>query len=217
MPVKLSKFQEVTLKKPDPQIIAVYGEPMAGKTTFAGKGEKVLFLSFDGNAEKAGYNAEKPSSFDEIMEYIDVASDYGYETLVIDTVEDMAQLLETDIIDSDSKATSLKDANGGYGAGYSEFNKNFTKVVNAISNSGLKAFYLMRAQQTDEGLDIVLKEKLFNIIGGYSDGLIEISMKHEAKWKKKRYDWDAAQLTGPLANVTDPLKAKEEKLKELGL
>lgn len=215
--VTLKKFKEVELKTPDPEIIAVYGEPMFGKTTFAGKSERPLFLSFDGQAYKAGYNAEKPKSFDEIMDYIDQAEDAGYKTIVFDTVEDMAQLLENGIIESDPKATSLKDANGGYGAGYSEFNKSFTKIVNAVSNSGLKAFYLMRAQQTEEGLDVVLKEKLFNIIGGYSDGLIEINAKHEAKWKKKRYEWSDEQMVGPLANVSDPLKAKEAKLKELGL
>lgn len=216
MPVKLSKFQEVKLKKPDPQIIAVYGEPMAGKTTFAGKGEKVLFLSFDGNAEKAGYNAEKPQNVDEVKDYIDLAPDAGYKTVVIDTVEDMVNLFEQNII-TKYKAKSLKDANGGWGAGTGELNKDITEVITKLSNSDLKVFYLMRAQQTEEGLDVVLKEKYFNIIGGYSDGLIEINAKHEAKWKKKRYDWDTNQLTGPLANVTDPLKAKEEKLKQLGL
>jgi hypothetical protein len=216
MPVKLSKFQEVKLKKPDPQIIAVYGEPMAGKTTFAGKGEKVLFLSFDGNAEKAGYNSEKPKNIDEVKEYIDLAPDAGYKTVVIDTVEDMVNLFEQNII-TKYKAKSLKDANGGWGAGTGELNRDITEVINKLSNSDLKVFYLMRAQQTEEGLDVVLKEKYFSSIGGYTDGLIEINMKHEAKWKKKRYDWDTNQLTGPLANVTDPLKAKEEKLKELGL
>lgn len=216
MPVKLSKFQEVKLKKPDPQIIAVYGEPMAGKTTFAGKGEKVLFLSFDGNAEKAGYNSEKPKNVDEVKEYIDLAPGAGYKTVVIDTVEDMVNLFEQNII-TKYKAKSLKDANGGWGAGTGELNKDVTEVINTLSNSDLKVFYLMRAKQTEEGLDVVLKEKYFSIVGGYSDGLIEINSKHEAKWKKKRYDWDTNQLTGPLANVTDPLKAKEEKLKELGL
>lgn len=216
MAIKLTKFSEVQLRKPEPHGIALYGEPMSGKTTFAGQADKPLFLSFDGNAKNAGYNAETPQNYDDIIGIIEVAEDFGYGTIVIDTVEDMAQVIETDILNK-YKADSLKTANGGYGAGYSEFNKDFTNIINALSRSNLKAYYLMRAQQTEEGLDVVLKEKLFNIIGGYSDGLIEINTKHEAKWKKKRYDWEVSDLPDPLNKVLDPTAAKEAKLKELGL
>ena len=216
MSIKLTRYKEVELKTPQPHGIAVYGEPMSGKTTFAGKSDKPLFLSFDGNAVNAGYNAESPQNYDDIMEVINVAEDFGYKTIVIDTVEDMAQLLETDILKK-YKADSLKTANGGYGAGYSEFNKNFTNIINALSRSELTAYYLMRAQNTEEGLDVVLKEKLFNIIGGYSDGLIEINKNHESKWIKKRYEWSDDQLNEPLNTVVDTKKLQAKKLEELGL
>lgn len=216
MTVKMTKFKEPILKKPYPKGLAVYGEPMSGKTTFAGQADKPFFISFDRNAYEAGYNAAIPQNYEDVMTIIDSADDFGYKTIVIDTVEDMAQLLEDEIINK-YKANSLKDANGGYGAGYSEFNKVFTSVVRALSQSPLNVYYLMRAQYTDDGLDVVLKEKQFNIIGGYSDGLIEINMKHEAKWVKKRYEWDEKELKAPLDQIVDPNKARDEKLKELGL
>lgn len=216
MTVKLSHYKEVNLKTPDPHSIAIYGEPMAGKTTFAGRAERPLFLSFDGNAENAGYNAQEPDNYSDIMEIIESAENFGFKTIIIDTVEDMAQILETELLKK-YKVNSLKEANGGYGAGYSEFNKNFTNIVNALSRSSLKSYYLMRAQYTDDGLTVVLKEKLFNIIGGYSDGLIEINEQHEAKWKKKRYDWAPDQLKAPLDNIIDPEKEKQKKLEALGL
>ncbi|RRG09471.1 MAG: hypothetical protein DUD32_04575 [Lactobacillus sp.] len=216
MAIKMTRFKEPILKKPLPKRLAVYGEPMAGKTTLAGKASKPYFISFDRNAKEAGYNGEVPEKYDDVINIIDNAAEFGYETIVIDTVEDMAQLLEDEII-SKYKANSLKDANGGYGAGYSEFSKAFTSIVRALSQSGLNVYYLMRARMTDDGLSVVLKDKQFDIIGGYSDGLIEINNKHEAKWMKKRYDWDEKELKKPLDAVLDPLKARNEKLKELGL
>lgn len=216
MTVKLSKFKDVQLRKPEPKAIAVYGEPMAGKTTFAGQAEKPLFLSFDHNAENAGYNAVVPNNFEEIMEYIQQAPDAGFKTIVVDTAEDMATLLELEVLEKHN-ATSLKEA-GDYGAGFGEFNKMFSNVIHELTSSQLTVYYLLRANDDeDEGLVIVLKPKLFNIIGGYSDALVEINTKHEAKWKKKRYDWDDNQLKAPLNKIIDPEKQKAAKLAELGL
>lgn len=214
--IKVSKFQEIKLKKPSPKGIAVYGEPMAGKTTFAGKAERPLFLSFDGNANNAGYNAVLPKTYQDVMDVIDQAEDAGYKTLVIDTAEDMANMLELEVLEKHN-ADSLKEA-GDYGAGFGEFNKMFTNVINALTKSGLTIYYLLRANHDeDEGLVIVLKPKLFNIIGGYSDALIEINNKHEAKWKKRRYDWDDEKLPSPLNSVINTEKQKQKKLEELGL
>lgn len=216
MAIKMTKFKEPALKKPLPKGLAVYGEPMSGKTTFAGKADKPYFISLDGNAKNAGYNGGTPQSYEDIMTIINSAEEFGYKTIVVDTVEDMAQLLEDEIV-TKYKANSLKDANGGYGAGYSEFNKTFTNIVRTLSQSDLNVYYLMRAQYTDDGLSVVLKEKQFNIIGGYSDGLIEIGTNHEAKWVKKRYEWNTKELKTPLDKVVDPEKERNEKLKKLGL
>lgn len=216
MTIKLSHFKEVHLKTPAPKSIAIYGEPMAGKTTFAGKADKPLFLSFDHNAENAGYNAIVPQTHQDVLDIIEQAPESGYATLIIDTAEDMANLFELEVLEN-HHASSLKEA-GDYGAGFGEFNKMFSNVINALTKSPLTIYYLLRANNDDEeGLVIVLKPKLFNIIGGYSDALIEINNKHEAKWKKKRYDWDDAQLPKPLNDVIDVDKAKQEELKKLGL
>ncbi len=216
MTIKVSKFQEIKLRKPAPKGIAVYGEPMAGKTTFAGKSDKPLFISFDHNADNAGYNAVVPETYQDVIDIIEQAPGAGYKTLVIDTAEDMANLLELEVLENHD-ASSLKEA-GDYGAGFGEFNKMFSNVISALTKSPLTVYYLLRANNDeDEGLVIVLKPKLFNIIGGYSDALIEINNKHEAKWKKKRYDWDDKTLPVPLNNIIDPAKAKAAKLAELGL
>lgn len=216
MSIKLTKFQEVKLQKPAPKGIAVYGEPMAGKTTFAGKSDKPLFISFDRNADNAGYNAIVPEMFQDIIDIIEQAPTAGYKTLVIDTAEDMANLMELEVLEKHN-ASSLKEA-GDYGAGFGEFNKMFSNVISALTKSPLTVYYLLRANNDDEeGLVVVLKPRLFNIIGGYSDALIEINNKHEAKWVKKRYDWEDGTLPEPLNNVIDPAKAKAAKLAELGL
>ena len=216
MTIRLSQYKEVHLKTPAPKSIAVYGEPMAGKTTFAGKTDKPLFLSFDHNAKNAGYNAVIPETHQDVLDYIEQAPGSGYKTIIIDTAEDMANQFELEVL-KNHNATSLKAA-GNYGAGFGEFNKMFSNVIDALTQSPLTVYYLLRANNDDEeGLVIVLKPKLFNIIGGYSDALIEINNKHEAKWKKKRYDWDDSQLPAPLNDILDPEKEKQAKLKKLGL
>lgn len=214
--IKVSKFQEIKLQKPDPKAIAVYGEPMAGKTTFAGKANRPLFLSFDGNADNAGYNAVRPKSYQDVMDVIEQAPEAGYKTLVIDTAEDMANMLELEVLEKHN-ASSLKEA-GDYGAGFGEFNKAFSNIINALTTSELTVYYLLRANMDDEeGLVIVLKPKLFNVIGGYSDALIEINNKHEAKWKKRRYEWDDSKLPAPLNTVIDKNKKSEQALESMGL
>lgn len=214
--MKLQQFREVQLKNPLPKRIAVYGEPMSGKTTFAGKADKPLFISFDGNANEAGYNAFLPDSQAEVLEAIEQAPEAGYKTIVIDTAEDMASAFELEVL-KNHNANSLKEA-GQYGQGFGEFNKMFTNVINALTTSPLAVYYLLRASLDDDGeLSIVLKKKQFDIIGGYSDALIEINSDHQAKWVKKRYEWDESKLPEPLNTIIDPAKEKALKLKELGL
>lgn len=214
--IKVSKFQEIKLQKPNPKAIAVYGEPMAGKTTFAGKATKPLFMSFDSNAANAGYNAVKPQSYQDVMDVIEQAPEAGYKTLVIDTAEDMANMLELEVLEKHN-ANSLKEA-GDYGAGFGEFNKMFSNVISALTSSDMTIYYLLRANMDDEeGLVIVLKPKLFNIIGGYSDALIEINNKHEAKWKKRRYDWENDKLPAPLNTVIDKKQKSAKALAEMGM
>lgn len=111
----------------------------------------------------------------------------------------------------------MKEA-GDYGAGFGEFNKMFSNVISALTTSDLTVYYLLRANMDDEeGLVIVLKPKLFNIIGGYSDALIEINNKHEAKWKKRRYEWDDSKLPAPLNTVIDKNKKSAQALESMGL
>lgn len=214
--IKVSKFQEIKLQKPDPKAIVVYGEPMAGKTTFAGKANRPLFLSFDGNADNAGYNAVRPKSYQDVMDVIEQAPEAGYKTLVIDTAEDMANMLELEVLEK-HHVKSLGEV-GGYGAGHVEVNQYFSNIINELTNSDLKIYYLLRANMDDEeGLVIVLKPKFFNIIGGYSDALIEINNKHEAKWKKRRYEWDDSKLPAPLNTVIDKNKKSAQALESMGL
>lgn len=217
MAITMTKFKEPVLKKPEPKRLAIYGEAMSGKTTFAGKADKPFFLSFDNNALDAGYNGAKPESYDDVITIIESAGKYGYNTIVLDTVEDMLDTL-TDEITNKNNVESLDDVPGQFKPGYAELNKKFNSIIHKLSQSDLKVYYLMRAQQTETGMWPVLKEKRFSVVSGYADGLIEISSDHKAKWVKKRYQWDEKDLTTePLNEIIDPEKQRNEKLKELGL
>lgn len=86
---------EITKNQPGvPRLVIVMGAPGAGKTTLAAKAPKPLFISTDGNATKIGLdalNVKTPQDFSEALQVASAAKDY--ETVVIDTIEGVADLL----------------------------------------------------------------------------------------------------------------------------
>src|SRR5260370_434145 len=92
---------EITKNKPaPPNKFIVMGDPMTGKTTLAAKAPRPLFVSTDGNAAKAGLHAVAAKSLADIRETIMFFSKSDeYDTLVIDTIEGIADLFEKAVIE----------------------------------------------------------------------------------------------------------------------
>lgn len=114
----MASIQDLIVKgKPSaPSKFIIMGDPMSGKTTLAAKAPKALFISTDGNAAKAGLDAINADSLATVragIEYFEASPDY--ETLVIDTVEGIADLFEKQVIrewnasNPEAQAVALND------------------------------------------------------------------------------------------------------------
>ena len=120
--------------------MVLYGEPGVGKSTFAVKAPKPFFICTDGNYEwledfGADPNAAKQiSSWDEAKKCF--AADYdGYETIVVDLLEDLFKWCEYEYCKR-NKFEHVADV--GYGKGYditrNEFFNEISKLLSRDKN-----------------------------------------------------------------------------------
>jgi hypothetical protein len=117
-----------SLSKPSgqrPIIATLFGEGGMGKTTLAAMFPKPVFIrTEDGTASLMG-NKEVSlfplaTSSNDVLDAIEaLATDkHEFKTLVIDSITQLATMIESEIVAADPKAKSINQAGGGYGAGY---------------------------------------------------------------------------------------------------
>lgn len=180
-----------------PSKFIVMGEPMSGKTTLASKAPKPLFISTDGNAAKAGLdavNADSLATVRDAIKYFETSNDY--DTLVIDTIEGIADLFEKTVIDRHIQETgqviqSLNDV--AYGKLTGQFNKRiaaFSETLWLLKKNVIVLSYTKRRMDDLSGA-IVLDSELKNIrlFTKFSDGVILTSFdgeKYRAQVVSKR-------------------------------
>lgn len=191
---------ENLIKKGKPQApskFIVMGDPLTGKTTLAAKAPKALFISTDGNAAKAGLHAIEATDLNVVREAIDFFSkSKEYETLVIDTIEGIADLFEKTVIEAYAKETgqavsSLNDV--PYGKLTGQFNRRiaaFSETLWSLPKNVVVLTYTKR-QIDDVSGSIILASELKSIrqFTRFADGLILTSFdgeKHRAQVVSKR-------------------------------
>lgn len=170
-----------------PSKFIVMGDPMTGKTTLAAKAPKTLFISTDGNAAKAGLHAVEATNLAVVKEaimFFEKSADY--DTLVIDTVEGIADLFEKTVLDgymqeTGQMVTSMNDV--PYGKLTGQFNKRiaaFSETLWALSKNVIVLTYTKR-QVDDVSGSIVLASELKSIrqFTRFADALILTSFDGE--------------------------------------
>ena len=108
-----------------PVIMTLIGEGGMGKTTLAAMMPKPVFIrTEDGTASLAGNEgvalfplATKSQDVFDAIEAL-ASQPHDYKTLVLDSITQLATLIESEIVAADPKAKSINQAGGGYGAGY---------------------------------------------------------------------------------------------------
>lgn len=174
-------------KPQPPSKFIVMGDPMTGKTTLAAKAPKPLFISTDGNAAKAGLDAIDAVDLATVRGAINYfATAKEYETLVIDTVEGIADLFERTVItgyiaETGHQITSLNDV--PYGKLTGQFNRRiaaFAETLWGIPKNVLVLSYTKR-QVDDVSGSIVLSSELKSIrqFTRFADGIILTSYDGE--------------------------------------
>lgn len=195
----MADFKDLIVKeKPaPPSKFIIMGDPMTGKTTLASKAPKPLFISTDGNAAKAGLHAVNADSLATVRQAIDYfTTAKEYETLVIDTIEGIADLFEKTVIDgwqqeSGQKITSLNDV--PYGKLTGQFNKRiaaFAETLWGLPKNVMVLTYTKR-QVDDVSGSIILASELKSIrqFTRFADAIMMTSYdgeKHRAQVVSKR-------------------------------
>lgn len=180
-----------------PSKFIIMGDPMTGKTTLAAKAPKPLFVSTDGNAAKAGLDAVDADSLQTVRQAIEYfAGSNEYETLVIDTVEGIADLFEKVVIDqwnaeTGQKVTSLNDV--PYGKLTGQFNKKvagFSETLSSLPKNVMVLTYTKRQVDDVSGSIILASElKAIRQFTRFADGIILTSFdgeKYRAQVVSKR-------------------------------
>lgn len=163
------------------------GDPMTGKTTLAAKAPRPLFISTDGNAAKAGLDAVEAVDLGIVRQAVEYfATSEDYDTLVIDTIEGIADLFEKAIIDSWNKengsdVTTLSDV--PYGRLTGQFNRKiaaFAETLWGLPKNVIVLTYTKR-QVDDVSGNIVLNSELKSIrhFTRFADGLVLTSYDGE--------------------------------------
>lgn len=98
----------------------LYGEPGVGKSTFACKAPKPFFITTDGNYEWLEDFGAKPEAHRQVFSWTEAKDAFaqaydGYETIVVDLLEDMFKWCEYDYC-TRAKLEHVSDI--GYGKGY---------------------------------------------------------------------------------------------------
>lgn len=177
----------VKAKPAAPSKFIVMGDPMTGKTTLAAKAPKPLFISTDGNAAKMGLDAINADNLGIVREAIGFfAEAKEYETLVIDTVEGIADLFERTVIDNwnaenGQKVSALTDV--PYGKLTGQFNRRiaaFSETLWGLPKNVIVLTYAKR-QIDDVSGSIIISSELKSIrqFTRFADGLILTSYDGE--------------------------------------
>jgi RecA/RadA recombinase len=123
MAINLKSLSKPTGQRPI--IATLFGEGGMGKTTLAAMFPKPVFIrTEDGTASLQGNEDVSlfplATSSEDVLGAIEALATekHNYKTVVIDSITQLATMIESEIVAADPKAKSISQAGGGYGAGY---------------------------------------------------------------------------------------------------
>lgn len=128
--------------------ILLYGIPGIGKSSFANLFPKPLFLDLESGLDQIDcVRTPKIKSYDEFIEGCALfKASKEYETLVIDTVDILEQLIWKKLC-SDNNCKSIEEVGGGFGKGYTLAQNIFLQLLNSLDDLGKSYIFIAHEQQ----------------------------------------------------------------------
>lgn len=171
-----------TGKVETPLKIVLHGIDGVGKTTFASKSPKPIFLGTEnGTSQLDVARFPAPKSFRDATQAIEELTtvSHTFETLVIDSLDWLEALLFEQICMT-SKVANIEEAGGGYGKGYSaalvEWQKMITKLDELQSKTGMNLIFIAHSQ-------IKTKQDPQYAVG-FDRYVLKLNEKAAAKWRE---------------------------------
>lgn len=212
-----------------PRNFFIWGATMSGKSYLAERFPNPLFLNTDGNAlanqapsiqirnikSKQGLRQSAIKQVDEIILELE-NNNPGYETLVLDVIDDMIVMIEQAIC-VDNGVQTLGDI--PYGKGYALFNQVLQELVMDLKSLSMNIVYISRIADLvdDDGKSYEapsLKTKYYNVINGNSDLVIQtkrVGARYIRRVTDRRKKYYRSQIDDPkilriLENVVGALE-----------
>lgn len=216
-----------------PRNFFIYGATMSGKSYLAQQFPNPLFLNTDGNALSNACPSIQLRNNDEsnVLEDIDEIvtelrhnnnkTGYGYETIIIDVIDDVIQLFEQAICKM-NHVSSLSEI--GYGKGFATFRSVINNFVNDLKSLNMNIVYISRVDYIQEQNSDLVREvpslatKFYNTINGNCDLVIKTQkigknyMKVVTDIRKKYYleDMNNKKIAKILHEIPGALYRKEK-------
>jgi hypothetical protein len=140
----------------------IYGSPGIGKTSTAFTSDKPILLDFDSGAHRSEFRKDvvRIKSWDDISSM--TAEDLkGYNTLCVDTVGRLLDVLTINIVSKNSKLGTK--AGGLTLQGYGVLKSEFASWIKSTHSMGLNILLLAHEKEERKGDDVILRP---DIVGG---------------------------------------------------
>ncbi|CAB4163261.1 AAA domain containing protein [uncultured Caudovirales phage] len=166
-----------------PQRLVIYAPEGMGKTTLASKLPNPLFLDFEQGTHHLDCARLEPKTLDEVDTILDslIKDSQGFETLVLDTIDWLEELVTISIIQAANKK-SIEDF--GYGKGYvmlaERFNDLLAKLnlvakkmnVVCLAHVHVRKFELPDSAGAFDRYELKLSKQVGPLVREWCDGLL---------------------------------------------
>lgn len=132
--IDFNKFSSTPKKIPP--MLAIYGDPGLGKTTFAAAAPKPIILDLEGGSYNLSITRVEPQDLQTSSDVLDIlrglyAQQHEFETVILDSLDFLENMIKKEIV-KQHKVQSINDIKG-YGTGYAALENRMDSIIHALA------------------------------------------------------------------------------------